>query len=680
MPAARFQPAFSSGVIGPGLWGRIDLSRYDTALRVGKNVFVHAHGGVSNRAGTRFVCEVMDSAHKHRLIPFVREIDDSAVLLLGENQMGVIKDGARVTSGGTPYAISTPWTAVQAQTLDTVQSVDVLFAAHREVAPRRILRLGPANWTYGSVPVNPTTPSPTITSATARRTGGEVYIYRVTAIVGGVESFMSAVGVAYTAEDLSKEGAWNDIVFTAVAGATEYRVYRMRNGVPGYIGFTDTLTFRDDNISPDTTVTPPVATSIFTGDGNYPSVVSLYQQRLVLAASINKPETVWMSRIGDYFNFTRSRNMVGTDRAEFDLSGEQLNRIRGMLQLRELLIFTSSGEFSVTGPDGGFDATNPIVTQYGYVGSAAVKPIVADDTALFIDRSGRGVRDLRYAYESDGYSGNDLSIFASHFFEGRRIVGWAMAKSPWSIIWVVLDDGKLLALTYKREHQVWAWTEMVVDGTVESIACVPEAGGDDATYLIVRREIGGVQRRYVERFDNRSFGGSTDAYFVDCGITYRGAPVSVISGLDHLEGRTVVALANGDVVADLIVQGGAVTLPFSASVVHVGLPYSCEIETLPPAIQFDDVGASRGRPHSVNAVRIQMEKTRGIKVVTDDGRSNEIVQTGGDLAGEIPLWTGMHELTMPAQWNRDGTVRIRQEYPLPMTILGIAVDLSIGRN
>lgn len=679
MPAARIQPSFASGVLGPALWGRIDLARYDTALRKGRNCFVHAHGGISNRPGLRFICEVMDSAYRHRLLPFVRETDDASILILGHNQLGFVKNGARLQSGGVDYTIATPWTADQAQSLDAVQSVDVIFSAHREVAPRRIMRNSDTDWTIATVPINPTVPSPSITSVTSGGSGGMTYRYRVTAIVDGVESFTSGVGIVENAQDLGEQGAQNRIFFTAVTGASEYRVYRMQNGVAGYIGFTENTEFRDDNISPDSTVTPPRPVTLFDGPGKYPSIVSIYQQRLAFGASDNQPETIWMSRVADYLNFTRSQNMTSSDRAEFDMAGEQLNRIRAMLQLRELLVFTSAGEFSVTGPDGGFDALNPIVTQHGYVGSAAVKPLVADDTVLFIDRSGRGVRDLRYTYESDGYSGNDLTIFASHFLQGRRIVSWAMAKNPWSIIWVALDDGRLLALTYKREHQVWGWTDMDIDGAVESVACVPE-GANDATYLIVRREVDGQQRRYVERFDDRDFATAADAFFVDCGITYAGAPAATVSGLDHLEGRDVVALADGDVITGLTVEGGAITLPHAASKVHVGLPFSAEMETLPPAIQFDDVGAARGRPHSVSAVRIQMENTRGIKVVTDDGRESELVQTGGDLSEEIPLWTGMHELTVPAQWNRDGTVTLRQDYPLPMTVLAISVELSIGRN
>ena len=202
---------------------------------------------------------------------------------------------------------------------------------------------------------------------------------------------------------------------------------------------------------------------------------------------------------------------------------------------------------------------------------------------------------------------------------------------------------------------------------------LPANVGGTGFVLEMTRTIGGQVRRYVERFDDRDFTTAEDAFFVDCGITYNGAATATISGLGHLEGREVTALADGDVVAGLTVTGGKVTLPQPASKVHVGLPFSAMFENLPPAIQFDDVGSSRGRPHSVSAVRIQMERTRGIKIATQDGRTNEIVQTGYDLADPIPLTTGMHALTMPCDWNEDGTVIVKQDYPLPMTILALSV-------
>ena len=678
MPSSMFTPSFASGILSPALWGRIDLQKYDSGLRKAKNMIVHAHGGISNRPGTRFICEVMDSSKRHRLVPFSRDVDDTAVLIFGEKQMGVIKNGSRIRSGGSQYTIDVPWSSTQAQAMDYVQSIDVLFVAERGWAPRKIERYADNDWRVRMVEVNPTVPVPTITSATLSGDGSAVYRYCVTAIVDGVESFRSPIVATNPGAALSGGGTVT-LNFSSVAGASEYRVYRTRNSVPGYIGFTTGTSFGDDNISPDLTVTPPVETDLFSTPGNFPSVVSIYQQRLAFAASINDPETIWLSRAGDYSNFTRSTNFVGTDRSEFNMSGESLNRVRSLLQLRELLVFTSAGEWSVTGPEGGFDATNPIVTRYGYVGSSTVKPIVADDTALFIDRSGRNVRDLRYAYETDGYAGNDLSIFASHLFDGRTIVDWALAKNPWSLIWVVLSDGKLLAFTYKREHQVWAWTEMEIDGAVESVASVTE-GAHDATYLIVRREIQGKERRYVERFDERDFRFVRDSYFVDCGLTYEGGKTDTITGLGHLEGRKVVALADGNVVQDLTVKGGKVILPFPAGTVQVGLPYTCEMENLPPAIDLQGVGSTRGRPHKISKVRLQVERTRGIKLVAPNGKENELVQTGGDLAAQIPISTGMLELTTSPYWGPDGTVTLRQDYPLPMTVLAISPEISIGTS
>lgn len=245
MPSARFQPSFASGVLGPGLWGRIDLAKYDSALRKAVNCFVHAHGGISNRPGLRFVCEVMDSDHRHRLIPFVREADDASVLIFGQNRMGVVKRGKSVQTGGTDYTIYAPWTAAQAQVLDTVQSIDVMFMAHSGVQPTRLSRIADDNWTFANIPINPTVPVPVISAVTPRRAGEETYSYRVSAVVNGTEGFASNAVWTNFAELLAKEGAYNTVTFSAVPDATEYRVYRMRNDVPGYIGFTATTTFRE---------------------------------------------------------------------------------------------------------------------------------------------------------------------------------------------------------------------------------------------------------------------------------------------------------------------------------------------------------------------------------------------------------------------------------------------------
>lgn len=679
MPTARFQPSFAAGVLGPGLHGRIDIAKYDVGLKVGMNTFVHAHGGVSNRPGLEFICEVMESDKPHRLIPFTRDDDENYIMLMGDYQMQIIEAGSVLQDGGADYTPSTPFGQYAVLELDYVQSIDVMFFAHKFHFPKEMKRSGVVDWTFENLPINPTSAAPTGVTVTPANAGSVDFSYKVSPVVDGVEGFPSAAGTA-SGTDLIEKDEQNVITWSGTAD--EYNIYRERNGIYGYIGFTGSTTFTDDNISADLTFTPMDQAALFVGADNFPSAVTLFQQRLILGNSLNEPETIWMSQTGNFRNFTRSRILRDTDRIKMDLSGEQVNRVRSMIQLRELLVFSSAGEFTISGPSGTLLATSVVQTQYGYSGSSGVKPLVLEDTALFVDRTGRSVRDLRYAFEQDGYTGNDLTIFSSHFFEGRLIKGWAYAKNPYSVVWVHLDDGKLLSFTYKREHQVWAWCEHDVGGEVESVAAIPE-GSEDAVYMIVKRTVNGSVKRYVERLHSRQFDldKPEDCFFVDCGKTYVGMDMTVLTGMGHLEGEAVVALVDGNVVTGLVVDGGSVTLPYAAQKVHIGLPYTAEIENLPPAIDLQDVGSARGRPIKISRLWLQLEKTRGIEMSTNDRENfTAFTQTGGDLAASIPLFTGMIDVKLHPKWGRDGTVVVRQTYPLPMTILGLSPDISVGRS
>ncbi|MEO0751100.1 MAG: hypothetical protein AAFY25_04805, partial [Pseudomonadota bacterium] len=326
--------------MGPGLHGRVDLAKYDVGLRKGKNVFVHAHGGISNRAGTEFVTEVPDSSKLHRLIPFKRDEDENLIMLMGDQTARLIYRGAVVQDGGSDYAFVTPFSSVQLQAVDYVQSVDVMFMAHPDMFPKRMERTGATTWTFADIAIDPNIAAPTGLNVAQNNSGSETYTYKVSPVVDGVEGFPSAEASVVGAQDLDVSGAFNLVTWSGTA--EEYNVYREVNGVFGYIGFTTDQSFRDDNFAPDLTTTPVEAAGIFTGPDEYPGKVSLYQQRLVFGGSKLQPETLWMSRIGDFANFTRSRILRDDDRIELDLTGDEVNFIRGMLQLRELLVFSSS--------------------------------------------------------------------------------------------------------------------------------------------------------------------------------------------------------------------------------------------------------------------------------------------------------------------------------------------------
>lgn len=680
-----WQPSFAGGVLGPGLHGRVDLAKYSVGLRTGKNIFIHAHGGFSNRAGTRFVAEARNSAVPQRLIPFERDEITTYALAINNSHMRVVQDGSMVQTGaGVTYELALPYNAPHTAGLNYVQSIDVMYLAQIEHKPRKLSHFAANNWTLTDLLTMPNVPQPGLPTIAASAMGdGKTYAYRVSAVKDGVEGLPGPANNISNAGSLDKEGAHNTISWAAVTPQPdEYRIYRLRGGVWGYIGFTagNVTMIIDDNISPDTNKSIRQAATVFNAPGKYPSVVTIAQQRLIWAASKDRPETVWGSVIGEYENYTRSAILRADDRIEMDISGEKLNRVTGLVGMQELIALTGSGEYSIGATDGTISATQPKQTKYGGSGSSGVRPVIVGESILYVDRSSQLVRDLRYQFENNGYAGNDLSVLANHYFTGRKVVEWAYCHAPYGVVWAAMDDGKVLSLTYKREQEVWAWTEHDFGGKVESLCAIHE-NGIDALYLSVIRQINGQTKRYIERMADRPIGTSAmDSCFLDCAITYNGPSTKTIGGLAHLEGQTVSALADSDVVEGLVVTGGQVTLPFSVTRAHVGLPYQSVGETLPLYVNLQGTGSSRGLPVKATEAFIQVEKTRGVVMKTSAvDRLSDIKQAAYDMDDEIALYTGLWRVDFYAGFSDLGTVSVIQNNPLPMTILGISPKWTVGR-
>ena len=238
-----------------------------------------------------------------------------------------------------------------------------------------------------------------------------------------------------------------------------------------------------------------------------------------------------------------------------------------------------------------------------------------------------------------------------------------------------------------KEHGVWAWTrhESGAGAIFEDVTTIAE-NGEDVPYFVVRRTINGVARRYIERLHSRAFDRVEDAFFVDCGLTYSGPPVTRLVGLTHLEGCEVVALSDGNVVRGLKVAGGAVNLPVAAAKVHVGLPYAAVLQTLDLDLgMVGDIGSVQGRFKSISRVVLRVEKTRGIFIGPRDearegGRIVEFKQRSTEAWNEaIGLYTGDIDMVPPASWNRAAGLFVKQFDPLPMSILSIMPEVTLGR-
>lgn len=691
-----YQPAFTAGELSPALWARVDLSKYSSGMKTALNLFIHPHGGASNRAGFEFINEVKFSNTVTRLIMFQFNTEQAYVIEFGSGYCRFYRNGGLILSGSDPYEISTAYAYDEIFEVVYIQEADVMYICHENHPVRKLSRLADDDWTLEEVDFSPKMTAPGVPTVTKPGdTSGDtgytptVYSYVVAAVSDdtGEESLPSPSGEV--TNDLTISGGINRVAWSAVAGASRYIIYKADNGVYGYIGGTSGLSFDDENIVSDLSDTPQTARNPFSGSGNYPRCATFVEQRLCFGSTANDPQAVWMSQSANYENFGYSSPSKASDAVTFRIKARQVNQIRSMLALKGLMLLTSGAEWIVSGGSQS-DAITPSsikIDNQGYRGAATVQPIVVGNTVLFAQARGGVIRDFSYEFAQDSYVGKDLTILARHLFENKEIKSWAYAQAPYSMVWVILDDGTLVSLTYIKEHDVWAWThhESEADAFFEDVVVVEE-GKEDVPYFIIRRTINGTQKRYIERLHTRVFTTVTDAFFVDCGLTYSGSATKIVSGLDHLEGQSVVALADGNVVRNLTVAGGAVTLPNAASKVHVGLPMVAALQTLDLDLgNVNGLGTVQGRFKSVSNLVLRVENTRGIFYGMHDGdRDSDVLVEYKQRATEawneaIKLYTGdIEDLSPHWDWTTGANIFIKQFDPLPMTILAIMPDVTIG--
>jgi hypothetical protein len=674
------QRSFAGGEVTPEMFGRIDDAKYQAGLALCRNFVTKPHGPAENRAGFAFVREAKDSTKKVKLIPFTYSTTQTMVLEFGNLYVRFHTQGATLLDGGAPYEVTTPYLEADLFDLHYVQSADVLTLVHPNYAPRELRRLGATNWTLTTVAFSAPIAAPTgVTVVASGHTADKYnYTYVVTAVdADGTGESVSSSEVT-DAGNLFETGGIVTISWSAVTGASRYNVYKLSGGLFGYIGQTANLSIVDDNIASDLSKTPPLYETVFSSGNNYPAAVSYYGQRRAFAGTIVKPQNVWMTKSGTESNMSYSFPIRDDARISFRIAAREANTIRHIVPMGQLLLLTSSAEWRVTSQNS--DAITPTtidVVPQSYVGASNVQPQIVNNTAIYCAARGGHVRELAYNWQASGFLTGDLSLRAPHLFDGFDVVDMAYAKAPIPIVWFVSTSGKLLGLTYVPEQTVGAWHQHDTDGVFESCAVVAE-GQEDVLYVVVRRTIGGVQKRYIERQATRAISDQADAFFVDSGATYDGVPADEITGLTWLEGKTVSILADGAVHPQRVVTGGAVTLDVEASKVQVGLPYVSDAQTLPFAAQMDN-GFGQGRLKNVNRAWLRVFKSSGIFAGPTADRLTEAKQRTTEPYGSPPgLKSQEIQLDITPSWADAGQVFVRQADPLPLTLVSLTLETEVG--
>lgn len=444
--------------------------------------------------------------------------------------------------------------------------------------------------------------------------------------------------------------------------------------------------------------------SVATGDGTeywqegawsgyrgFPSMGTFFEQRLWAAATPADPQTLWASRTNEYLNLADGAR--DADALGYAIASAQVDAISWLAAGKVLAIGTDSAEYVMSASDQSqaVTPTNIRVASGTRYGSAGVEPVQVSNVVLFAQRHGKRVnpsrrlRELVYSFEVDNYVAADLTIVSEHITRGG-LTELAYQPAPDSVAWGVRSDGQLVGLTYEREQQVVAWHRHVIggvsdaDGTpakVERVAIIPGADGDEL-WMVVQRRIGGVTKRFVEVL---SYGLEDDeeqsaATFADSFLTYDGAPATMLSGLDHLEGETVSILGDGAVYPEQVVTDGAVAVSPAVSKACVGLPYAATLKPL--RLEAGAAGGTaQGRKKRISQARVRVHRSLGGKYgPTLDALDLIPTRSAADPMGTAPpLFSGDLEIDLDGGWDEDGQYVLRHDQPLPFTVLALMPEV-----
>lgn len=419
----------------------------------------------------------------------------------------------------------------------------------------------------------------------------------------------------------------------------------------------------------------------------WPKCGAFYQDRKWQGGAAMYPDVVAGSRTGAYSDYAQKTgdNRVLDDNAiVVRPNSRQMPSIRWLnTDERGLLVGTGSREYVLTYPEQsqtGLTPANHRVKDSTERGSADTDAVKIDRQVLFIQRAKRAVREFAYDYQVDGYRTPSMSMFAPHL-GAKKFEQLVYAAEPNSIVWVRRADGLVCGLTYWREENVMGWHEHDFSGEVEDIATLPSpTTGYDELWLVIRRTLGdGTKRRYIERMQpDWDFGFTLDdAWYVDSGLMYEGAPTISVQGLHHLEGLYVKALCDNVEVEELIqVVDGRVDLPFEASRVVVGLPITASIETSNKE-GGSATGTSQGKMKRDYDIVLLLWDSAGGEVGRYNDTTKETEWSRIEYAEDpedvelTKLSTGFIEMTMPQGYARRGSMSIRTSSCLPLNIISL---------
>ena len=529
----------------------------------------------------------------HRRWSFDFNADDQRYgLIATDGNVEVHRSGDRTASAPSPYGAGVVTAVKRAQSRDT------LLAFHPTVAPHRIGRQGAhSEWDSRTQPLE----NLPLFDYTGANVGGVSEIQQLSFL-----DYVAAETFNITLEGETTAAIAYSATMAVLAASVQAALEALVNVGAGGVAVTSPsdkvlqIAFQGRNAGQDLAEMAPATLSsvagvvrvatltqgktggeaVISAGRGWPSCGVFYEQRLWLAGLASRPSTMIASRIGFFFDFQTGGGQ--SDKGiDVTLDTDEATEILALYPGRHLQVFTPSGLF--------FCPASPITPPPPFLrsskdGSAAETPILdLEGNALFIQAGAAAIARTAFDDAQLKYEPDALSAFSSHLASGITAAGMRRGRSTSepNLALFVRADGTATAMHAMLRQEVLGFAPWTTNGAFT------EAGGEMAGDLYVctrRTSHGGVETHRLERLDA--------GRMLDASVLVEG-PCSVVTGLDHLEGREVCLYIDGADAGDATVSAGAVTLPYAAlRSAEVGLLFEPRGVILPIVLEQDPRGGA----------------------------------------------------------------------------------------
>ena len=440
-----------------------------------------------------------------------------------------------------------------------------------------------------------------------------------------------------------------------------------------------------------TTATANWAEGEWSDRRGWPTAVAFHEGRLCWAGKGKE----WLSE-SDAFDAFDPDTEGDSGSISRSIGSGPVDTINWLMSLERLLAGGQGAEWSSRSSslDEPLTPANFNIKPASTQGSRNVDAVKIDKTAVFVQKSGTRVFQLSLVADPSAadYGAVDLSQLVPEVGE-PSIVRAAVQRQPDTRVHFVRSDGKVALLVFDQTENTLCWLLIETDGEIEDACVLPGTSIEDEVYYVVKRTINGATKRYIEKWAQESEArGGTDNRIGDAFVTYSGAPTTVITGLGHLEGKSVAVWADGADVGTATstasswtqahtVSGAQITLATAASEVCIAIPYRAQWRC-----------GKLGLAASLGVPLTKKKRLTGFGVILADthaqgllyGRSFTkmdplpLMREGAPVnATDVLEDVDDGALPFPGDWHTDSRLCLEARAPRPATVVCAVVDTEL---